>query len=316
LSHPASQANINSSKVFYRLSPKRFLGISVRLPQAPNFAGASMNCGNFFRSLRPILTTLNMKLIVVCLAVLMSPALCAQSKKELQTEVNKLKADINQLKIEGDLLRTENLDLKKPKVISLEDTHKKASYGLGVLMATNVRKQGGDSLDVGALTAGIEDVFLKQPLKIDEQKATLIVQEYMQGAMERRAGKMKEESQAFLTKNKTEAGVVITPSGLQYKILSTGKGKKPLAASSVTVHYTGKLVDGTVFDSSVERAEPATFTVNQVIPGWTEALQLMHEGDKWMLFIPAELGYGERGAGGQIPPFAALIFEVELIKVN
>jgi len=127
---------------------------------------------------------------------------------------------------------------------------------------------------------------------------------------------MKEESKVFLNANKTAAGIKVTASGLQYKILATGKGKVPAASAGVTVHYTGKLVDGSVFDSSVERGEPATFTLNQVIPGWTEALQLMHEGDKWMLFIPAELGYGERGSGGQIPPNAALIFEVELIKVN
>jgi FKBP-type peptidyl-prolyl cis-trans isomerase FklB len=103
---------------------------------------------------------------------------------------------------------------------------------------------------------------------------------------------------------------------LQYQVITSGSGKTPTAADNVTVHYTGKLVDGTLFDSSVERNEPATFGCGQVIPGWTEALQLMHEGDKWMLFIPSELGYGERGAGGQIPPYSVLVFEVELIKVN
>jgi FKBP-type peptidyl-prolyl cis-trans isomerase FklB len=219
------------------------------------------------------------------------------------------------LKAEEAQLKKETEELKKPKEINLTNIHKKASYGLGVLMATNVKKQGGDSLDIVTLTAGMEDVFLRKTLKLDEQQATMIVQEYMQNAMTRLAGKAKEESQAFLNANKTAAGVKVTSSGLQYKILTTGKGKAPAATSSVTVHYTGKLVDGTIFDSSIEK-EPATFAVNQVIPGWTEALQLMHEGDKWMLFIPAELGYGERGAGGQIPPHAALIFEVELIKVN
>ena len=250
-----------------------------------------------------------MRLFVICFAALISTALHAQSKKELQAQVNQLNAEVNRLKLETE-------ELKKSKEIDLSDIHKKASYGLGVLMATNVKKQGGDSLEVVCLTAGMEDVFLKKTLKLDEQQATMIVQEYMQGAMERRSGKAKEEGHAFLNANKTAAGVKVTSSGLQYKILGTGKGKAPAAASSVTVHYTGKLVDGTVFDSSVERKEPATFMVNQVIPGWTEALQLMHEGDKWMLFIPSELGYGERGAGGQIPPNAALIFEVELIKVN
>ena len=257
-----------------------------------------------------------MKLFVVCFAALISSALYAQSKKELQAEVNQLKAESGQLKAAVTQLTIETQELKKAKEIDLNGIHKKASYGLGVLMASNVRKQGGDSLDVVALTAGIEDVFLKKTLKIDEQQATMIVQEYMQGAMERRAAKIKEESDAFLKTNKAAAGVKVTSSGLQYKILSTGKGKAPAAAASVTVHYTGTLVDGTEFDSSVRRKEPATFTVDHVIPGWTEALQLMHEGDKWMLFIPSELGYGERGAGAQIPPNAALIFEVELIKVN
>jgi FKBP-type peptidyl-prolyl cis-trans isomerase FklB len=256
------------------------------------------------------------RLLITCFALLISSALSAQSKKELQAQVTQLKGELTQLRAEETQLKKETEELKKSKEINLANIHKKASYGLGVLMATNVKKQGGDSLDVLTLTAGMEDVFLKKTLKLDEQQCTMIVQEYMQGAMERRAGKAKEESQAFINANKTAAGVNVTASGLQYKILATGKGKAPSASGSVTVHYTGKLVDGTVFDSSVERNEPATFTVNQVIPGWTEALQLMHEGDKWILFIPSELGYGERGAGGQIPPHAALIFEVELIKVN
>ncbi|HEY5823925.1 MAG TPA: FKBP-type peptidyl-prolyl cis-trans isomerase, partial [Cyclobacteriaceae bacterium] len=127
---------------------------------------------------------------------------------------------------------------------------------------------------------------------------------------------MKEGGVKFLNENKTKEGVKTTASGLQYKVITSGKGKMAKAESSVTVHYTGKLIDGTVFDSSVERGAPATFGVSQVIAGWTEAMQLMHEGDKWILYIPSELGYGERGAGGQIPPHSALIFEVELIKVD
>jgi FKBP-type peptidyl-prolyl cis-trans isomerase FklB len=245
---------------------------------------------------------IDMRLSIFCIVFALSTNLMAQSKKELQAEVTNLKAQIEQL--------------KKPKEVELNGVHKQASYGLGVLLASNVKKQGGDSLDVDAMKAGIEDVFLKKPLKIEEKEATLIVQEYMQKAMERKSGKAKEESAAFLAANKTKERVIVTASGLQYKVITTGKGKAPGPSSSVTVHYTGKLVDGSVFDSSVERGEPATFTVNQVIAGWTEALQLMHEGDKWMLFIPYSLAYGERGAGPQIPGYSTLIFEVELIKVD
>jgi FKBP-type peptidyl-prolyl cis-trans isomerase FklB len=127
--------------------------------------------------------------------------------------------------------------------------------------------------------------------------------------------KFRKGGVEFLERNKKEAGVSTTPSGLQFKVINSGTGKVPIATDRVTVHYTGKLIDGTIFDSSVQRGQPSTFAVNGVIRGWTEALQLMHEGDKWILYIPQELGYGANGSG-RIPPYAALVFEVELIKVN
>jgi len=243
-----------------------------------------------------------MRVLIVCFFVLIGLTSYAQSKKELIAEVTKLKAEI--------------AELKKPKEANLTDDDKKASYGLGVLIASNLRNQGGDSVDLESMYFGIQDVFKKNKLIIEEQECSVIVQGYMQEAMGKKITKMKAEGQAFLEANKLKEGVKVTASGLQYQVISSGNGKMPTAADNVTVHYTGKLVDGTVFDSSVERNEPATFGCGQVIPGWTEALQLMHEGDKWMLFIPSELGYGERGAGGQIPPYSVLIFEVELIKVN
>jgi FKBP-type peptidyl-prolyl cis-trans isomerase FklB len=220
----------------------------------------------------------------------------------LVAEVNSLKGEI--------------AELKKPKEADTTTVHQKASYGLGVIIATNLKMQGGDSLDIQTLTIALRDTYQGKNLKIDAQKSAVVVQEYMQGAMERKAVKLREESEAFLAANKGKEGVKVTESGLQYKVISAGTGKTPAATDKVTVNYVGKLVDGTEFDRSDTHQEPASFVVNQVIPGWTEALQLMHEGDKWMLFIPSELGYGEQGAGGQIPPYATLIFEVELLKVN
>lgn len=243
-----------------------------------------------------------MRFVIVCIALLLSIPLYSQSKKELIAEINSLKAEI--------------AELKKPKEADTTNIHQKASYGLGVIIATNLKTQGGDSLDIQTLNIALRDAYLGKPLKMEPQKSSMVVQQYMQQAMERKSAKLREESKAFLENNKKQEGVKVTASGLQYKVLATGTGKAPLATDKVTVNYVGKLVDGTEFDSSESHKEPASFVVNQVIPGWTEALQLMHEGDKWMLFIPSELAYGEQGAGGQIPPHATLIFEVELLKVN
>jgi FKBP-type peptidyl-prolyl cis-trans isomerase len=231
-----------------------------------------------------------------------SLSLLAQSKKELEAQIKKLQAEI--------------AELKKPKVVDLNTANKKAGYGMGVLFANNIKGQGGDSLDVEAMLAAIKDVFEKKTLQLDQQSCMPIVQQFMQQAAEKKGAAAKEQGRAFLESNKTKEGVTTTASGLQYKVLTSGTGKTPTSADKVTVHYTGKLIDGTVFDSSVQRGQPATFGVTQVIGGWTEALQLMKEGDKWMLFIPYDLAYGERGQGGQIPPYATLVFEVELIKVN
>ncbi len=244
-----------------------------------------------------------MRIIVLCFFTLAAFSVIGQSKKELTAEITKLKSEI--------------AELNKPKVANLNDETKKASYGLGVLIATNLKSQGGDSVNLESLYFGIQDIYNKKELIISEQECSMIVQNYMMQAMEKKTEVLKEEGAAFLAANKTKPGIVVTESGLQYQIITTGKGNKPTSAEDmVTVHYTGKLIDGTVFDSSVERGEPANFRLNEVIPGWTEGLQMMHEGDKWMLYIPYDIGFGERGSGSQIPPYAALIFEVELIKVN
>jgi FKBP-type peptidyl-prolyl cis-trans isomerase len=250
-----------------------------------------------------------MKLIAVGFIMLISSTLMAQSKKELLAQAEQLKAEILKL-------NTEITELKKPKETVIENEHQRASYGLGVIMASNLKSQGGDSLDIEVLSQGIKDFYENKSLKISQQECMPIVQAYMQAASEKKSDMVKKENQLFLERNKSAEGVKVTSSGLQYKVLSTGKGKAPAASDNVTVHYVGTLIDGTEFDSSVKRGQPATFGLNQVIRGWTEGLQLMHEGDKFIFYIPQELGYGERGAGGQIPPYATLIFEVELIKVN
>ncbi len=190
------------------------------------------------------------------------------------------------------------------------------SYSLGVLVAQNLKKQGLQEIDTEALARGIEDVLQDKDLEISLSNANQIVQQHM---MERQAAQFQpviEKGKAFLAENAERPEVTKLPSGLQYEVLQEGTGATPKATDRVTVHYTGKLLDGTVFDSSVERGEPATFGVTQVIQGWVEALQLMKEGAKWRLYIPYDLAYGERGAGRDIGPYETLIFDVELLKIN
>jgi FKBP-type peptidyl-prolyl cis-trans isomerase len=232
----------------------------------------------------------------------------AQSKKELQSQVLQLTEESKNLKKEVEAL--------KNPTIQLADKHTKASYGLGVLVASNIKAQGGDSLSLDVIVAAIKDVFNNKPLLMQQPECSSIVQQYMQEASKLKSMKAREEGERFLLENKTKPDVTTTASGLQYQVITVGKGKTPTPNDKVTVHYTGKLLDGTEFDSSVRRGSPATFGVTQVIAGWTEALQLMREGDKWVLFIPENLGYGDRGAGSQIPPYATLVFEIELIKIN
>ena len=243
-----------------------------------------------------------MRFIFIIVLSMVGSSIYAQSKKELEAKIQHLQTEIEQM--------------KKPKEADLSNDNKKAGYSMGVLFANNMKTQGADSMDIDALVAGIKDVFDGKPLKLEQQKCMAAVQEYMQHSSERKNSKAKEAGKAFLENNKKNEGVIVTASGLQYKVLTQGNGKMPTPNSNVTVHYTGKLIDGSIFDSSVQRGKPADFGVTQVIRGWTEALQLMKEGDKWILYIPYELAYGERGGGGSIPPYSTLIFEVELIKVN
>lgn len=196
------------------------------------------------------------------------------------------------------------------------------SYALGLSMGNNFRSSGIDKIDVDDFAAGVAAVYSGEKPRMTYDEAKAEIQAYFQAMEERQRAAAAEmgkvnaaAGEAFLKDNGAREKVMTTTSGLQYEVLEEGTGAQPSAGDQVTVHYTGKLIDGTVFDSSVERGEPATFGVTQVIPGWVEALQLMKEGAKWRLFIPSNLAYGPNGAGGVIGPNATLIFDVELIKV-
>ena len=191
----------------------------------------------------------------------------------------------------------------------------KVSYSLGVNIATSLKQQGWE-LDASSLSAAISDVIEGNKLAITEQDANTILQSHQQKLMNKTLEANSEAGKAFLEENSKREVVITTASGLQYEILSECDGDSPKATDEVTVHYHGTLIDGSVFDSSVERGQPATFPVNGVIPGWVEALQLMSPGAKYKLFIPSDLAYGERGAGQMIGPNTTLIFEVELISIK
>ena len=198
----------------------------------------------------------------------------------------------------------------------------KVSYALGIGIGHQLANMGGQELNIDDFAQAVKDVLGGKELKIKSSEAQQIVQEFFAAQEEKinkqraEAGKAhKEAGEKYLAENAKKDGVITLPSGLQYQVLKEGNGKKPNAKDSVKCHYEGFLIDGTVFDSSVQRGEPAVFGLQQVIAGWTEGLQLMQEGAKYRFFIPYRLAYGEGGAGQSIPPFAALIFDVELIQV-
>ncbi|MBI1288062.1 MAG: FKBP-type peptidyl-prolyl cis-trans isomerase [Flavobacteriales bacterium] len=189
-------------------------------------------------------------------------------------------------------------------------------YALGLSIAKNLQEQGFEGFDYGAFTNALEDHYGKNELKLSVPEVNETLQSAMAKIQAEKHGPVLEEGKKFLEENAKRDDVTVTPSGLQYRVINSGSGASPKPTDQVTTHYHGSLIDGKVFDSSVNRGTPATFPVNGVIQGWQEALPMMKEGDKWELFIPYDLAYGENGAGGSIPPFATLIFEVELIKVH
>ena len=204
-----------------------------------------------------------------------------------------------------------------PKEVKLENELDSVSYSLGVNIGENINKQFEEySLD--NFIAGMKGVLNnEEDPKISGEQATAIIQGYFTKKQGQESESMIEEGRKFLETNASKEGVTVLESGLQYEVLAQGDGiNMPKLEDNVTTHYHGTLMDGTVFDSSVDRGEPASFPVNGVIKGWTEALQLMSVGSKWKLYVPYDLAYGERGAGPQIGPYSTLVFEVELISIN
>lgn len=191
----------------------------------------------------------------------------------------------------------------------------KISYALGVSLGNNLKNSGFEGLDYQKLADGIKHVIQNEKLEISVQEAQAIINDYFQQLQEKAFEQNIKEGKSFLTENARRAEVKTTASGLQYEIIKEGDGQKPAASDRVKVHYHGTLINGNVFDSSVNRGEPATFGVTQVIQGWVEALQLMPVGSKWKLYIPSELAYGAQGAGQSIAPHTTLIFEVELLDI-
>jgi len=212
----------------------------------------------------------------------------------------------------GALLLGAGCDKKTPAGGLLKDDLQKFSYAIGMDMGTSLKDMG--ELDVDMLLKGFTDARQGDTLQLTEEEAQTIIMTEMQKRRDNQAKEAGEKGKTYLETNGKKAGVTTTPSGLQYEVITAGKGPKPRADQEVTVHYTGTLIDGKEFDSSVKRGQPVSFPLNGVIAGWTEGVQLMNAGAKYRFVIPPALGYGERGAGGVIPPNAVLIFEVELIS--
>ena len=203
--------------------------------------------------------------------------------------------------------------------VDLATDEQKASYGFGLQFGEQLRRNSFEGLDLEAALAGIRHWYESQQAAIDDGQinaAYQVIQARQQAKEAQQAGKREELAKTFMEANAAREGVSVTDSGLQWEVLEAGSGESPGPRSSVVTHYHGTLIDGTVFDSSVDRGEPAEFGVHEVIPAWTEALQMMSVGDKWRIACPPKLAYGEQGAGNAIPPNTALVFEIHLIAVK
>lgn len=191
----------------------------------------------------------------------------------------------------------------------------KLSYALGMVIGHNLKGMGVNNLNAADFAAAVSDVITNQTAKLDDAEAQQLVNNFLQKQQEAAGKAVREDGERFLAENAKKEGVTVLPSGLQYTVIKEGTGANPVATDRVKCHYEGTLPNGTVFDSSYKRGEPAVFPLNGVIAGWTEGVQLMKEGSKYRFFIPYHLAYGERGAGQAIPPYAALVFDVELLEI-
>lgn len=191
----------------------------------------------------------------------------------------------------------------------------KLSYALGMVIGHNLKGMGVNNLNAADFAAAVSDVITNQTAKLDDAEAQQLVNNFLQKQQEAAGKAVREDGERFLAENAKKEGVTVLPSGLQYTVIKEGTGANPVATDRVKCHYEGTLPNGTVFDSSYKRGEPAVFPLNGVIAGWTEGVQLMKEGAKYRFFIPYHLAYGERGAGQAIPPYAALVFDVELLEI-
>jgi FKBP-type peptidyl-prolyl cis-trans isomerase FklB len=220
-----------------------------------------------------------------------------------------------------------NLQKNNKGTASLQSENDSVSYSLGVYFGQTIKSQGLDTVNTEVLAKAIEDIMSspaatpgdtsnKGKSLMTAEQAGMYLSSYFQNLQGKKASKNLKEGQDFLTQNKSKEGVKTTASGLQYKVLKEGSGASPAATDTVVAHYTGKTLAGKVFDTSLDNGQPLVYPANQLIPGWTEALQLMKVGSKWELYIPAELAYGERGAGQDIGPNSTLIFEMELLGIG
>lgn len=236
-------------------------------------------------------------------------------------KINQMKNSILYLLVLGLIVAATSCQQGGPANVKMETSVDSVSYAIGVLVGANNKKQlesapGSDEMSMEIMAAAFRAASLGEEAVITEEDANALVQKFFAQAGEREAQANLEEGNKFLEENGKRDGVTTTESGLQYEILTEGTGEKPGGTDQVRVHYHGTTIDGNVFDSSVDRGEPAVFGVNQVIKGWTEALQLMPVGSKWKLFVPSDLAYGAQGAGQAIGPHTTLIFEVELLAIQ